>query len=88
MSDTAKSGFITEDLVVGEFKQWKTSKIADGWLKVMGFDHIQSVDAKTTRSMGVNGKADVLVIIDGKKTLGVSVKKIHGKLQPNRQTLD
>ena len=74
MSKTAKSGFDTEDQVVREFNNWKNSKYASSWMSCMGYDTVQSISAVTTRSMGGNSKADVIVTIDG-FDVGISIKK-------------
>lgn len=74
MSKTAKSGFSTEDQVVDEFNNWKKSRHALLWISSMGYDVVQSVHAITTRSIGKNSKADVIVTINGVDN-GISVKK-------------
>lgn len=75
MSEIARSGFIAEDQVVGEFQNWGKSKIAKQWLTSMEFTNIKSVSAKTTRSIGDNSKSDVLVTVNSFRTVGISVKK-------------
>ncbi len=42
---------------------------------MMGFDYVRGVDARTTRSIGINTKADVLVTVNGDIVKGISVKK-------------
>ena len=74
MSETAKSGFITEDQVVNEFENWQTSLHAMTWLSRITKEKINTVTAKTTRSIGRNSKADVIVTINGKDS-GISIKK-------------
>jgi len=75
MSETAKSGFVTEDQVVDEFHNWKNSVTAKKWLSVMGYSKIKTLKAKTTRSMGINSKADVLVEVNEGNPVGISIKK-------------
>ncbi len=75
MSETAKSGFIAEDQVVHHLNNWNSSEFAMQWLSVIGYSKIKSVKAKTTRSMGINSKADVLVEVNGDKSIGISIKK-------------
>lgn len=75
MSETAKSGFVTEEQVVDEFHNWSNSITAKEWLSVMGQYKIKTLEAKTTRSMGINSKADVLVKVNGGNPLGISIKK-------------
>lgn len=70
MSETAKSGFVTEDQVVDEFHNWSNSVTAKEWLHVMGYSKIKNVNAKTTRSIGVNSKADVIVKVNGDNPIG------------------
>ena len=79
MSKIAKSGFITEDQVVYEFHNWHNSKHAKKWLEAMGYFKVKSVNANTTRSMGKNSKADVIVTIKDSNNIiiaiGISIKK-------------
>ena len=75
MSETAKSGFVTEDQVVTEFHNWSNSVTAKKWLLVIGYSKIKTVKAKTTRSMGINSKADILVEVNASNPIGISIKK-------------
>ena len=75
MSETAKSGFATEDQVVDEFQNWSNSITAKKWLSVMGYSKIRTLKASTTRSLGMNGKAVALLIVNGGNQIGISIKK-------------
>ena len=77
MSEIAKSGFRYEDYVAKEFKNWKTSKDAKGWLNDMGVDisKIQEIKAITTRAFSDTGKSDVYVFINkSKEPEGITIK--------------
>ncbi len=75
MSETAKSGFVTEDQVVDEFRNWSNSIIAKKWLSVIGYSKIKTVKVDTTRSLGMNGKADALLTVNKGNQIGISIKK-------------
>lgn len=75
MSEIAKSGFIAEDQVANLLNNWNNSKMATQWLKVIGYSNVKTVTAKTTRSMGINSKADIVVKVNKGKSIGISIKK-------------
>lgn len=75
MSETAKSGFATEEQVVTEFHSWSKSITAKKWLLIMGYSKVETINAKTTRSIGINSKADVIVEVNGSNPIGISIKK-------------
>ncbi len=88
MSDIAKSGFITEEQVVSEFNNWKESTITPQWFKQIKISDIKHVAAHTTRSLGKNTKADVLVTINGTQ-IGISVKKFKASFnQLDKRRID
>jgi hypothetical protein len=45
-SKTAKDGFKNEKDIVDKFNNWKKDKIAQDWLKIMGYD-IKEIELKT-----------------------------------------
>ena len=88
MSDIAKSGFITEDQVANEFNNWKYSTITPRWFKQMKLSDIKHVTARTTRSLGKNTKADILVTVN-ETQVGISVKKFKASFnQIDKRRID
>ncbi len=61
-SRTAKGGFRNEQDVIDRFNNWKNDRLAQGWLKVMGYnlDDIEYVQASKVRGQY---KADIQVRI-------------------------
>lgn len=59
-SDTAKGGFKNEKDVIGRFNNWKKDKVAQKWLKAMGYNIL---DIEYVKAVKVSGqyKADIQV---------------------------
>ena len=80
-SKTAKDGFKNEKDIVDKFNNWKKDKIAQDWLKIMGYDikEIESVEA-----IIISGyKTDVQVQVSIKLKKAIDVENLQVKLVSN-----
>ena len=77
MSAAARSGFKMEEEAARMFRNWREDATASTWLEKIGFRG-QLTDVKTTRSLGSNSKADILLYTRSTK-IGISVKKFTGR---------
>jgi len=82
-SKTEKDGFKNEQDVANRFNNWKTTKEAQDWLIIMGYDlsQIEKVNAVVLHGY----KADINVQVNVFYKHGVDVRNIQVKLVSNRK---
>lgn len=82
-SMTAKNGFRNEQEVANCFNEWKTNKLAQEWLKILGYkiEEIESVKAEVLSGY----KTDVTVMVSIQLKKAIDVQNLQVKLVSNKK---
>ena len=83
-SKTAKGGFINEQDVIDSFNNWKTNKVAQEWLIIMGYV-IKEIEYVKAVKIGGNYKTDVQVQVTIKLKEAIDCENLSVKLVSNSQ---
>ena len=83
-SETAKGGFRNEEKVIKRFNNWKKDKVAQEWLKIMGY-FLEEIEYVKAIKISGGYKTDVQVQVTIKLKDAIDCENLSVKLVSNSQ---